>query len=280
MPAVWAIDHRDSELDVGVIYTHEREFLPRLLTTLQDSAAGLAVRLLLVDNASDDGTAPWERLVPHTTVLHNRERLGYAPNLNRILRSSRAPLILLLNTDMYFDPAEQCLVRMVRFMEQHPDCGVSACRLYHPDGRYAYPARRFQTLRTIVGRRAGLGGLLSRELDQHLYRDRSPHDVFDCDWLSGCFLMVRREAYEEVGDFDCGFAKYFEDVDFCLRMARAGWRVMFNGETCCYHWEQRASNRLMSRDALQHLRSYTRWLAKWGFDPGRTVEPNTRRKAA
>lgn len=263
-----ADEHRSFDLDVGIIYTHEREYMPRLLSSLGASAVGLSVRLILVDNVSADGTAEWERVLPSTVILRNRTRLGYGPNLNRILRASRAPYVLLLNTDMYFDPGEQCLAQMVRFMESHPECGLSGCRLYHPDGTYAYPARRFQTLRTIAGRRAGLAGLFSRELDRHLYKERDPHDVFECDWLSGCFLMVRREAYVDVGEFDCGFAKYFEDVDICLRMARAGWQVMFNGGTYCYHCEQRASKQFLSRDAVRHLRSYSRWLAKWGFDPG------------
>jgi hypothetical protein len=59
--------------------------------------------------------------------------------------------------------------------------------------------------------------------------------------------------------------KYFEDVDMCLRMARAGWQVMFNGQTHCYHHEQRASRRALSRDAWWHGRAYLRWLYKWGL---------------
>jgi GT2 family glycosyltransferase len=85
--------------------------------------------------------------------------------------------------------------------------------------------------------------------------------------------MVRRQAVDEVGLLDLQFRKYFEDVDFCLRMARGGWRVMMNGETFGYHLEQRASRNLFSKDAFVHLQSYARWLAKWGFDPARHAAP-------
>ena len=75
-------------------------------------------------------------------------------------------------------------------------------------------------------------------MDSYFYRDRSRQDTFECDWLSGCFLLARREALEEVGSFDEGFGKYFEDVDMCLRMARAGWKVMYHGGTYACHLEQ------------------------------------------
>src|SRR5690606_31081284 len=57
--------------------------------------------------------------------------------------------------------------------------------------------------------------------------------------------------------------KYFEDVDYARRVARSGWRVLFHGETYAYHWEQRKSRVLFSREALRHLRAYARWLWKW-----------------
>jgi N-acetylglucosaminyl-diphospho-decaprenol L-rhamnosyltransferase len=172
-----------------------------------------------------------------------------------------------LNTDMYFDPSAQCLDRMVKFMDQHPECGISGCRLHHADGEFAYPARRFQTLPLIIARRLGLGRLLRKTVDRHFYREHSIDDAWECDWLSGCFLMVRREAINDIGFFDEGFVKYFEDVDICLRMARAGWRVMYNGNAYGYHLEGRGSKRLFSADARQHLKSYLYWLWKWGFSP-------------
>jgi GT2 family glycosyltransferase len=83
--------------------------------------------------------------------------------------------------------------------------------------------------------------------------------------------MMRREALRDVGLFDERFVKYFEDVDICLRMNRAGWRVMYHGDTYCYHLEQRGSTRLVSADAWRHLRAYAHWLCKWGTWPRRTL---------
>jgi GT2 family glycosyltransferase len=268
------------DVDIGIIYTHERNFMTPLVSSLAQSGRGVAMRLILVDNASADGVGEWQGAFRETLVLRNDSRLGYAANLNRILAAAQSRYALLLNTDMYFEPAEQCVAKMVRFMDGHSDCGVSGCRLYHSDGSDCFPARRFQTLGTIAARRLGLAGLLGPRVDAYLYREKPVDSVFDCDWLSGCFLMVRRQALADVGLLDLQFRKYFEDVDFCLRMARAGWRVMMNGATFAYHLEQRASRHLLSRDALVHLQSYARWLAKWGLDPSRHIAAATKPRRA
>ena len=263
------------DLDVAIIYSGERRFMRPLLTTMSTAAPGLSVRLLLVDNASRDGTAEWQAGFARTNVMVNARPLGYGANLNQALAAAAAPYVLLMNTDMYFDPSEPCLAEMVRFMEANPRCGVGACRLYRPDGGYGHPARRFQTPRIIAARRLGLGKVLRGTVGDYFYRQRSRFDSFDCDWVSGCFLLVRRAAYAEVGGFDLRFKKYFEDVDLCARVAQAGWQVMFHGGTYCYHHEQRASRRLFSADAWQHAMSYLRWLRKWGVS-----HPQSNRSAA
>lgn len=267
-------------VDVGVIYTHEHDLMPRLLSTLKKAAGDLRMRLILVDNASAEGVGPWKGYFGDTVVISNRRRMSYSANLNRILQASSARYVLMLNTDMFFDPEENCLAKMVAFMERNPDCGISGCRLYHADGQHAPSARRFQTISTILARRFGLGRFMQRTLGEYFYRRHPIHQSWECDWLSGCFMMARREAVQEVGPFDVRFGKYFEDVDMCLRMARAGWTVMYNGQTYCYHLEQRASKSLFSADARRHARAYLRWLMKWGFSPGRAVSRRPQRRRA
>ena len=264
---------RRLDLEVGIIYTHERQWMHRLLASIAGSADGLDTGMILVDNASANGLEPWEDYFTNTLVLQNPERLGYAANLNRILAASTARYVLLINTDLFFDPQERCLTQMVEFMDRHPECGIAGCRVYHEDGSSAYSARRFQTLRVLLSRRFGLGRWMPRTLEQYFYGDRPVNGQWECDWVSGCFMLMRRKAVEEVGLFDTGFVKYFEDVDMCLRMARAGWTPMYNGQTYCYHVERRASKNLISLDAWKHARSYLRWLTKWGLAPAATLPP-------
>ncbi|MBX9791784.1 MAG: glycosyltransferase [Pirellulales bacterium] len=255
------------DLDIGVIYTHEREFIGPLLKSMAESGPGLRMRLWLIDNRSDDGAEQWVSLFAHTQVLHNSRRLNYAENLNRVLEAATARYVLLLNTDMVFDPQDCCLARMVAFMDRHPRCGLSTCRLVHPDGSEAHAGRRTQSLSVIAARRFGLGRLSRQTIDHYLCRDHDASESHECDWVSGCFMMLRREVSHEVGPFDTRFGKYFEDVDMALRVRRAGWSVMQNRATKCMHWEQRGSARIWSRDAWRHLRAYAIWLRKWGRAP-------------
>jgi hypothetical protein len=260
-------------VEIGVVYSGEVEYMPHLLSTLSSAATGIDARLLLIDNASADGAEQWQSKFQPVRILRNTARVGFGANMNRILEEASARYVLLLNTDMYFPRDEPCLAKMVRFMDAHPECGVSGCRVYHPDGQYAFPARRFPTPAMILARRFPAGRKLRGPLDRYLYRDRDILSTFQCDWLSGCFLLVRREVLGDVGLFDLRFPKYFEDVDFCLRVGLAGWQVAFYGKTWCYHVEKRASRRWWSADGMRHLASYWRWVRKWGFFPSGSDGP-------
>ncbi len=255
----------DFDLDIGVIYTYERDYMTPLIDSLIRSGDALRMRLILVDNASDEGVEKWAAKYDQVHVLQNSTRLGYAANLNRILKASTGRYVLLLNTDMFFDPEEQCLAKMVEFLNRDCQTGIAGCRLYHPDGTYGFPARSFPRLSTIVARRFSKLFRAPRTIGKYLYEENSREATFACDWLSGCFLMVRRSCFLQVGTFDEGFRKYFEDVDYCGRVASAGWNVKFFGGTYCYHWEQRDSARLFSRDSWVHISSYARWLVKRWF---------------
>ena len=155
------------DLDIGVVYTHERELMPRLLSTMAASGDGLRMRLILVDNASADGAEQWCRHFRNTKILRNSRRLSYAVNLNRVLSALTARYVLLLNTDMYFDPPNRCLARMAALMDVRPECGIAGCRLFHADGGEAHAARRFPTLPLVLARRGGLGWLLRQTVRRH-----------------------------------------------------------------------------------------------------------------
>lgn len=254
------------EVDIGVIYSGEEAWTARLLETLRRSGSDVTMRLLLVDNASPQGVADLGHGFPCRNVLSNHRRLSYARNVNRILAASSGPFVLVLNTDVWFDPRNQCISRMVRFMNRNPHCGIAGCRIYHADGSYAYPARRFPSLKMILARRCPFGVFRSA-LARYLYSSHDRYGTYPCDWISGCLMMIRRKAIQQVGVLDDRFIKYFEDVDYCRRMKRAGWQVMHNGSAYAFHLEQRASVRPFSLDTFRHLASYARWLAKYRCSP-------------
>ncbi|MCE9606331.1 MAG: glycosyltransferase family 2 protein [Planctomycetia bacterium] len=257
----------DYDLDIGLIYTYEDAWMLPIVRSLAASGPGLRMRLLLVDNASERGTEPWTKEFPKSVVIRNERRLGYAENLNRILERSIAKYALLLNTDMFFDPREACLTKLVRFMDANPECGLSTCRIYRYDNSYAFGPRRYPSLRGSIGRRFEDIKLFHQDVDDSQYRDRDPYATFACDWFTGCLFFARSEAVNRVGPLDAGFKKYYEDVDWCGRFNNEGYQVVHYGGTYCFHAEQRSSKRIFSPDGRKHLQSYARWLWKWRSRP-------------
>lgn len=252
---------------IVVISPDEKALLVRLLPALKKSACELNIRAIILDGTPIAKQQNYQ-LGQHVRIIHRKRRAGFAANQNTVIRSTDSEYALALNPDVAFPPGEQVVYRMAAFMHANPDCGVASCRIYHPDGSYAYPARRFPTVRAILARRAPWPYSDEKALDAHLYRDFDSASNFECDWLSGCFLFFRRKAFDQVGGFDEGYRQYFEDVDICARLRRAGWKVMHYGGTWVIHEERRASGRLFTRDAFYHGLSYARWMWKRGLKPG------------
>ena len=254
------------DLDVGVIYTGERDLMGPLLSTMKASAPGLNYRLILVDNHSHDGIEPWRQIIPETKVLKNSERLHYAANMNRIVAASTARYVLVMNTDMFFDPRQRCLSRMVEFMDSHP--ALRHCRL--PPAARRRPRRPGRApLPDVVGDpgaalRAGrlhaadLGALFlhgprpGRVVRLPVAFRLLPHAPQRRRWRrSACSTRVSA-SISKTSTCACGWPG-------------PGWQVMYHGATSAYHIEQRASRKLFSADAWKHLRSYLYWLSKWGY---------------
>jgi len=249
------------DLSVSIVSTNERHYIEKLLPTLYDSGEGISMEVILIDNHSGDRL---EEIVnegyPNLHIIRNSKKLGFCANHNIGIENSHGRYVLVLNPDILFEKGEQCLVKMVQFMDGNPSCGVSGCREYNFQKNFAYPARRFLNLRTILVRRLPKFFYSEKVMCSYFYKDLDIKSSFECDWLHGCFLFFRRQTIEQIGGFDTAYKKYFEDVDVCNRAHKAGWDVLYNGNTYYYHLEQRASKKLFSKDAILHIRSYLRWI--------------------
>jgi N-acetylglucosaminyl-diphospho-decaprenol L-rhamnosyltransferase len=253
------------DLSISIVSTNERRYIEPMLPTLYQSVRDITFEVVLIDNASTDGLVELAKLYDKLQIIRNDKRLSFCANHNFGICASKGRYVLVLNPDVLFDIEEPCLDKMVQFMDQHPECGVSGCRVYNFDKEFAYPARHFFDWRIILARRLPRLFESDNIIDKYLYRSKDIYSTFECDWLSGCFLFFRKSALDQVGLFDLGYPKYFEDVDICYRMKKAGWKVYYCGDTYYYHLEQRASKKLFTMDAWKHIRSYIHWKAKyWG----------------
>ncbi len=217
------------DLSIVIVSWNEVARLRECLGSILMPLAFRSMRVVVVDNASADGSAEMvEQTFPTVQVIRNTENVGFARANNQGITASTSRLVLLLNSDTRVPPG--ALPRLVTFMDEHPQAGAVGPRLIRPNGE----AQAF-----AFGSDPTPGYLLRRGLFR-LIRQRALHDwdtnqIQAVNWISGACLLARREALDQVGLLDENIFMYFEDNDLCLRMRRAGWKIFFNPQVTIIH---------------------------------------------
>lgn len=205
-----------------VVLAYEcREPLLACLASIQATMPA-STEVVVADNGSTDG-GPEEVALrfPGVRILPMGGNLGYAAAMNRAVGATRGETVLLLNADVVVPPGGPS--RLAAFLEGESKVGIAAPPIVGSDGRPRLtwgrrPGILSEAMRRVLERRVAAGSRLALAFGGGPIR--RPRRV---DWVSGAAILVRRVAFEAVGGFDEGFFLYFEDVDLCVRMARAGW---------------------------------------------------------
>jgi GT2 family glycosyltransferase len=214
------------DLAVVVVSTNDVDWLRPCLSTVQERAEGLNVDIVVADNESTDGTAELIRdEFPQARVVPCRN-LGFGHANNRAFMTCDARYVLFLNPDT--EILEGGLSGLVTLLDRRPEIGLLSVRQVTADGAVYPTIRRFPNAARALGEALGcerfpngIGWAGQRELDLRAY-DRE----VDCDWLTGAFMLVRREALLGAGVFDERFFMSSEEVDLAYRIKQAGWRVL------------------------------------------------------
>jgi GT2 family glycosyltransferase len=152
---------------------------------------------------------------------------GFAAGVNLAAAQTRTSHFLLLNPDSV---VQGPVVRVLEsWLASHPDVGVAGPRVLNADGSVQPSARRFPDLTTLFG---GRSTWLTRRFPRNWFSRRNLVSVdarapMNVDWISGACLMTRRDIFEQLGGFDEGFFLYWEDADYCYRVAAAGFRRVY-----------------------------------------------------
>lgn len=229
-------DRSAPDVSVVVLSWNTRELLRACLEAVRLGGDGLDVETIVVDNASADGSADMvARDFPEAVLIRNSENRGYARGVNQGIARASGTRICLLGSDTRVSP--DCLPRMAAFLDGHPRAGAVAPRLLDPDGTLQRACMRLPDLTTVLFWDTPLQRLFprSRELVRYQMLDWDHRGTREVEQPPGTCFMVRRRVVERVGPMDEALWLFFNDVDWCLRIRRAGWTIWYLDEATVIH---------------------------------------------
>lgn len=213
------------DISVIIVNWNTRELLGKAIQSVVDTAQKFLVEIIVVDNGSTDGSqAMVASRYPLAQRVQNTENEGFARANNQATRLANGKYLLLLNSDAAL--YRGALNNLVTIMEHNPRAGIVGAQLRYPDGSFQAAHTPFPTLWQEFLILSGLGRLLYGSY----YPSRGPEEAQGpqkVDYVEGACMLIRREAYEQLGGMDEGYFMYAEEVDLCYAMQKQGWEVWY-----------------------------------------------------
>lgn len=259
---------------MAIVSWNVRALLLRALASVVE--AGIPSRIVVVDNASSDGSTEAVReAFPEAVVIANEDNPGFAVGNNQALRAlgvldggpassapPAPPYVLLLNPDAELRPG--ALEALVAHLEAHPDAGAVGPLLRYPDGSVQSSRRRFPGLAALLTEATPVewrwpNHRIARRVRMDDVPPDRPHEV---GWLNGAAVLLRAEALAAVGGFDEAFFMYSEELDLFRRLRDAGWEAHFTPAAEAIHHEGQSSGQVPAARQARFVRSRVRYVDK------------------
>jgi N-acetylglucosaminyl-diphospho-decaprenol L-rhamnosyltransferase len=245
-PAVVVVNH-----DAGVV-------MAGFLASLGSEEVA---EVIVVDNASTDGSSDGLETDPGVHVVRNGANLGYGAGVNRGVAATEAEFILVSNPDVTLEPG--AVETLMTAFRADRTLAIAGPRIIDVEGARYPSARRFPSAVEAAGH-ALLGLVAPGNRFSRRYRmaDLDLAATTSVDWVSGACFMARRRALEELGGFDESYFMYLEDVDLCWRAHRAGWAVAYVPAAVVTHVQGVSTARRPYRMLVAHHRSAFRFASR------------------
>lgn len=260
------MSERVESMDASIIIVswNTRGILLECLESLAQCQIKCRTEVIVVDNGSEDGSVEAVRSnYSGVKLIENGTNLGFAKANNIGMKQAAGRYLCLMNSDV--NVREECIDRLVRYMDANPGIGMVGPKILNPDLTVQDSCRRFPSLWTNLVVAVGLDKLFPKSrvfYGEHMFF--FSHDkVLDLDYIAGCFMLVRRETIDQIGLMDERFFIYQEEVDWCKRFWEGGWRVSFFPGAEAIHHHGASSSRDPLRFALAQQRSVLLYWKKY-----------------
>jgi GT2 family glycosyltransferase len=253
------------KIDVSVVIVNwnTRELLRDCLGSVYAETREIGLEVIVVDNASSDGSADMvEAEFPRVRLIRNADNRGFAAANNQGIAVATGRYVLLLNSDTRV--LDRAIARSVEFADAHPEAGVVGCRTLLTNGTVQANCYQFPSLLNLALSLSRLPMLFPR--NRFFGRARMTWWAYDTvmpvDVVAGCYMLVRREALDQVGPMAEEYFMYSEDTDWCWRFHRAGWKILYTPEPTIIHYWQSSSSQCAADMHILQRRSVLMFLEK------------------
>ena len=216
------------DISISIVSYNTRDLLRACLQSLEARREEVALEIIVIDNNSTDGSAEMVRAeFPKVLLIEAGENLGYGRANNRGLKDARGRHFFVLNSDTEVQPG--ALRALVDFLDNHPKAGAVTAQLILPDGSIQPSCATDPNLMKVFWEQTYLDRLFphNKITGGYTMTHWNYDDIREVEQVAGAAVVIRREAWQQIGGFDPAFFMYFEDTDLCIRLRKAGWSIWF-----------------------------------------------------
>lgn len=252
------------DLSIIIVSWNVEKLLKKNLEALYKSEGDFSFEVFVVDNKSADDTVKMvSRDFPQVNLIANNYNAGFAAANNQAMEMSSGKYILLLNPDM--EVKSDTLLKMLEFMKENSEAGISSCKLVDGEGKIIEHARNFPRFFDQLMIVLKVPHLFPGVLNRYLNKGFDYNKKAEVDSVRGAFFMIRRELFEAIGKLDERYFIWFEEVDYCLRAVKAGSKVMYNPEAVCIDYIGKSFSQVKRGKTQKYFRdSMIKYFKKWG----------------
>lgn len=228
------------DLSVVIISFNTKELTVDAVNSVVKRTKGISFEIIVVDNGSrDESVSCLKKLAgsnENISLVFNRGNIGFGEGNNQGIKKAKGRYVLLLNSDTLI--MDNVIGEMIKWMDKNPKVGIASCSLRNKDGSFQATGGYFPTLLKVFAWMTFLDDLpgISAVLKPfHPMHNLSPFGAnvgfykkdHQMDWVTGAFFIMRKEMVQDVGYFDKDYFMYMEEVDYCFRAKRLGWKIMY-----------------------------------------------------
>ncbi len=233
------------ELSIIIVNYNVKAFLQNCLISILKAVENIPNEIIVVDNASDDGSIELiEKNFPEVILIKSDRNLGFSSANNLALRQSRGKYICLINPDTIVQ--ENTFLELISFAKNNEKIGLAGCKIINPDGSFQLACRRsFPTPWVAFTKVIGLSKLFPKLkiFSKYNLTYLDENKTYEVDAISGSFMFLRRDVYEKIGGLDEDFFMYGEDLDWCYRVKESGYKVYYVHSTQIIHFKGESTRR-------------------------------------